>query len=440
MILMVHCLCSHGQCLSLSGTLVDVTTQKTISEATFYGVTGKQRKQLTKAVNGVFELNVPCNTEFLSIESSSYRPTLLRLNNENFISGDKTAWFLTLQLVGIDLQANDKPYFQQEQKHFELKNTQNNAEKKPFASRIFKVIDALNQESLKASLCLIYTKTGQKNCFDLANNQNKEILFEDQDIVALEVKSPNYQTYNGNLILDQLDNQQKPYEIKLAKELTILSVDIPNNDDVQFSCSLKPSFGKEVLMKKIIGNKYFAYLSPDTYQFKVLSSKRETVLEKSIIVKTGLNIVAVKLKPINEMPQNKPVKISEPIKPIEENAETQQVKPIILGNKVTLFFDQGDYRLRPESESYLKELTQILKQKSTALLRIVGFTDDVGIAKKNVVLSEFRSIVIRNYLIQHGIEEERLINMGVGSRQSVAPNDTDDNKAKNRRAELQIIE
>ena len=403
-----QCPSSEGQCLTLAGTLVDVSTQKNIQEATFYSVFGKRRKQLGKISDGKFELSISCNAEFLSVESPNYRPTLLRLNLDSQNPSQRVFAYLKIQLVGVDLQTTDKPYFQQEQKHFELSASVKNRDKKPFASRVFKVVDAINKEPINASLCLNYTKTNQRNCFELSNKQSKEVTFNEQDIVALEVNSPSYQNYNGNVIIDQLDDKQKVYEIKLAKELTIFSIDIANQDD-SFSCLLKSKSGKEFLMNGLKENKFYTYLSPDTYQLIVQTANKEVVFEKNVKIKLGLNTEFIKIKKKVEAPIQQVVQPNDVVNKEEKIEE----KPMTIGNKITLFFEQSDYRLRPESEKYLRELTEILKKKETALLRIVGFTDDVGMNKKNVVLSEFRSIVIKNYLVQHGIDEARIINIGV---------------------------
>jgi len=54
----------------------------------------------------------------------------------------------------------------------------------------------------------------------------------------------------------------------------------------------------------------------------------------------------------------------------------------------------------------------------------------------NLALSENRAKVILNYIVSKGIDEERLLYKGYGGTKPVAPNDSEDNKKKNRRVEI----
>jgi outer membrane protein OmpA-like peptidoglycan-associated protein/opacity protein-like surface antigen len=69
-------------------------------------------------------------------------------------------------------------------------------------------------------------------------------------------------------------------------------------------------------------------------------------------------------------------------------------------------------------------------------LDIHGYTDSMGNRDYNVQLSQQRAESVMNYIVEMGIEPERLTSKGFGPDNPVAPNDTKDGRAKNRRIEF----
>jgi len=65
---------------------------------------------------------------------------------------------------------------------------------------------------------------------------------------------------------------------------------------------------------------------------------------------------------------------------------------------------------------------------------LVGFTDSAGSAKLNLELSQSRAEIVRKVLTEEGVKIQRT--EGIGAEAFVAPNDTDENKQKNRRVEV----
>lgn len=71
-------------------------------------------------------------------------------------------------------------------------------------------------------------------------------------------------------------------------------------------------------------------------------------------------------------------------------------------------------------------------------LRISGHADASGQSRHNKTLSERRARSVAAYIIDKGIDAGRLVAVGYGDKQPVAPNDREANRAKNRRIELAI--
>ena len=69
-------------------------------------------------------------------------------------------------------------------------------------------------------------------------------------------------------------------------------------------------------------------------------------------------------------------------------------------------------------------------------VEIEGHTDNVGSESYNQKLSENRARVVMEYLVKKGTQSERLSSAGYGFSRPIAPNNTQEGRAKNRRVEL----
>jgi OmpA-OmpF porin, OOP family len=82
----------------------------------------------------------------------------------------------------------------------------------------------------------------------------------------------------------------------------------------------------------------------------------------------------------------------------------------------------------------------LLIQAEETKVKIVGFTDNVGNANSNIVLSKERANSVKQYLINKGIPESRFqLVDGLGDTNPVATNVTGEGRAKNRRCEITIL-
>ncbi len=127
------------------------------------------------------------------------------------------------------------------------------------------------------------------------------------------------------------------------------------------------------------------------------------------------------------------------IKPYEIEVLLEPIKP---NSKLTLnnvFFDFDKSNLKPESFIELDKLVELLKKNSNLKVEIGGYTDDKGDEKYNQILSQNRAETVLQYLVQKGIDKIRLTAKGYGETQPIAPNDTEENKAKNRRTEVKVL-
>jgi chemotaxis protein MotB len=114
---------------------------------------------------------------------------------------------------------------------------------------------------------------------------------------------------------------------------------------------------------------------------------------------------------------------------------------IALGDKI--LFDPGKTDLKPEGKEALTQVTAVLKDLPNRNFQVAGHTDNIPIKsakfRSNWDLSTARAVEVVNYMITAGLESKRLSAAGYAAESPVAPNDTAENKAKNRRIEITLV-
>ena len=102
-----------------------------------------------------------------------------------------------------------------------------------------------------------------------------------------------------------------------------------------------------------------------------------------------------------------------------------------------IYFDSGKSLIKPESAQAIGEIAKLLKNQPALKLFVVGHTDNVGGVESNVKLSQDRAEAVLQALVRdHGIAPFRLLSFGCGLFSPVAPNVSEEGRAKNRRVEL----
>jgi outer membrane protein OmpA-like peptidoglycan-associated protein len=127
---------------------------------------------------------------------------------------------------------------------------------------------------------------------------------------------------------------------------------------------------------------------------------------------------------------NKPYQLQIPLQPIDTGI-------IELKN---IFFDVNKADLKAESKAELQKIIAFLKANPTLKVEFSGHTDNSGDKVFNKTLSNNRAKAIYDYVIEKGpIPAANLSYKGYGDTKPKAPNDSPENKAKNRRTELKVL-
>jgi outer membrane protein OmpA-like peptidoglycan-associated protein len=99
-------------------------------------------------------------------------------------------------------------------------------------------------------------------------------------------------------------------------------------------------------------------------------------------------------------------------------------------------FDLNQAVVKPESMGAIRQIVAALKNDANLKLEIGGHTDSTGDAAKNLSLSEARSEAVKKLIVDQGIDASRLTTKGYGATKPIAPNETPEGKANNRRVEF----
>jgi outer membrane protein OmpA-like peptidoglycan-associated protein len=104
---------------------------------------------------------------------------------------------------------------------------------------------------------------------------------------------------------------------------------------------------------------------------------------------------------------------------------------------ITFLFDSA--QIQPSSEVALERAAQLLRDNPSARVEIGGHTCDIGTDAYNQKLSEARAAAVGEWLVAHGIDHARLEVRGYGNTQPKVANDSEGNRALNRRIEFRRL-
>jgi outer membrane protein OmpA-like peptidoglycan-associated protein len=113
---------------------------------------------------------------------------------------------------------------------------------------------------------------------------------------------------------------------------------------------------------------------------------------------------------------------------------------MVLTDDATKFPVNGS-TLSDEAKSRLTEFANKLKSDNRPVyLEIQGYTDSTGTPTSNLALGAARAEAVRLYLNEQGVALNRMATISYGQDNPVAPNDTKDGRAQNRRVVMVVLD
>ena len=118
-----------------------------------------------------------------------------------------------------------------------------------------------------------------------------------------------------------------------------------------------------------------------------------------------------------------------------EGQTLMEGESLVLNN---IQFKVASAELLKEGKTELNKVVELMKNYPKIEIELSGHTSSEGEAEMNRKLSLSRVESCRKYLSDNGISEDRITTIGYGPDKPIAPNDTEENRAINRRVELKI--
>jgi peptidoglycan-binding protein ArfA len=167
--------------------------------------------------------------------------------------------------------------------------------------------------------------------------------------------------------------------------------------------------------------------------------QKNTVSEDAVRTWSNLNVVD-KLVVNGPVPPPPPPPPGPPPAPAPPAAgactDLQSAINAVTGGPVV--FGNDGFSLTPADEQILTLVSDKLKACPTTHATINGYSDNSGTEAINIPLSNQRAQKVADFLAAHGVAGAQLVVKGLGSVNPVAPNDTPENRAKNRRVEIVV--
>ncbi len=217
----------------------------------------------------------------------------------------------------------------------------------------------------------------------------------------------------------EIPENARPEKVLFVEgEITNDKGEAPENVSIELKNTETGKITEGVIDKET--GKYVAVVSVKKDEEVLLTAKKEGYAFSSQLVSSGLDVIG--------KPQQRP---------------KLEIQPIEVGKAYRINdinFETNSYELNKRAKIVIDEFVDFLKTNPKIKVAIQGHTDDIGKAEDNIALSHNRARVVYEYIIENGIDSQRLTYKGFGKTVPLVPNVNEANRAKNRRTEFLIVE
>lgn len=336
--------------------------------------------------------------------------------------------------------------------------------------------DGFNQEALTSSHDCISPALSKGNKLVFVKNENtgtSNLYIKDLDsfnaqrltkVTGRTAGSPHFSP----------DGLKVAYTLDDSDNVDIYMIDINSLEDLQLTYDGKsnsPVFsydGTKIIFSSYVSDKY----QPDIWAMNIDKSEKIKVTKDGGVSPSWLyRTLAEPMPTFTPVEENKAKPAGEDIfagttkaamaaptaatakeAPAQQAAEAPAaeeegelaVKLLKQGDKLifypTIHFDIAVADIKKEFFPVLNDMVKIISKYNSPVI-IEGHTDNSPIKKKypnNQALSVARAKMVRKYLINKGISAKRIKVAGFGDTRPIVPNDSEENKYRNRRAEIHI--
>lgn len=237
---------------------------------------------------------------------------------------------------------------------------------------------------------------------------------------AISVNAPLYATHNQSVKFDvAVFGPEMPFSITLEHEKVKFATEVTDVNSKQ-KMRTKVYYNNETRNEVIVAEDGEAVYLRKGDRYQVMTSSDKGYLFSSASVVAG----------------NETTSSGTP------GTLSLNVTPVRVGANLTLnhiTFPSNSAELKSSSFIELDRVADLLTNNPNIAIEISAHTDDVGNDDYNNTLSQKRAQSVLEYLKKKKINPQQLITKGYGETRPVVPNDSEENRERNRRVELVIL-
>ena len=261
-----------------------------------------------------------------------------------------------------------------------------------------------------------------------------------KDGVSMGTSGLKSNAYDGNFTI--VLKTGSLYNLKISPENYVpqtLIYDLREKDEYDL-------ITRDIILEKFkIKQHFYTLIGNDTIVANIYVNDRLIDSEKGYFTVKADSSYAIRIEKEGIKTVKKTIKIDHNIT-VNDLYETFELIPeklkFELGDKLafnSISFETSSAELTDDDKIELNNVIKVIA-RNNILVEISAHTDDVGSAASNMKLSEARAIAVLKYFTDQKIPERMLITKGYGESQPIAPNNSDENRRKNRRVEFIVKE
>jgi outer membrane protein OmpA-like peptidoglycan-associated protein len=385
---------SPSKTFVLTGTITDLYSKQPIEAKIFV------QDAVTSVTNGEFQTNDEGKYSIILTQGTFYK---IDFSKENY---SHTFYYKDLGFIGQEAEGKfDVTLY--DNVNLEL-NIYDNELFYPLSPKV--LISNSLTKNLLAQQNIVNVSKGKYNC-KLNIGNNYKITIESESFEP-------YETYFDLRTDVVYSDFEKSLELKASRKLLTLNVkDSEGKNIAPVNVEIKNLYRDEntssLLSYDDKGNPVLALRTNNTYELDV-TKKGYTYFNTTLDVTTT----------------------NRETRDIVLDLLTVETKMVF--NNIT--FETNSAELNTESYAELNRLLSFMERNPELKIEISAHTDDVGSNEYNFRLSDKRAESVVKFLVSNNVSKSRVQSKGYGELQPLVPNDSDENKAKNRRVEIKIIE
>jgi outer membrane protein OmpA-like peptidoglycan-associated protein len=224
--------------------------------------------------------------------------------------------------------------------------------------------------------------------------------------------------------------------VPIKREVEINIADLNNNSRVRSRVRIRNRSRDEVI--EVDGNETVALRVGDRYEIEA-TSDQGYAFNSAVMEVTPEGEDLIMAESIEDLDAAKEPGASGVVSRGEIKLDLQ---PLETGTDLTLrdiLFESNSDHLDEISYIELARVINLMHENPTLRVEVAAYTDDIGSAQYNLMLSQRRAQSVANFMAEQKVDKERFEIKGYGESDPVVPNDSDENRAKNRRVVLKIL-